>query len=102
MDTKLIFKLTKALCDGIYTPQSMSQRIREATNEIKNNITISDDQVNDLELSCLILHEYIKNHPGNFNLSDSVAHLLYAMDKRHLTKATVGHYNKTSSMFFKK
>lgn len=102
MDTKLIYKLTNALCEGIYTSQSMTQKLREATYEISNNVPVTHDQVNDLELSCLILHEYIKGHPGQFNLSDAVARLLYALDERNLTSATKGHYNKSSNMFFKK
>lgn len=97
MDTKMIFRFTQALCEGIYSPQSMSQNLREATYQINNNCNIDATQVNDLELSCLILHEYLKGHPGQFNLADSVTELLLALDKRNLTSATVGHYDNRFS-----
>ena len=93
MNTKLIFKMAQT---GFYTPESMTEYLIEATHMIKN-FPVSSDQVNDLELTCLIMHEYLKNNPGKVALMSAVAGLLKALHERNLASATVGIYDNSFS-----
>ncbi|MBR0494270.1 MAG: hypothetical protein IJJ83_11000 [Muribaculaceae bacterium] len=99
MDSKLILKLTDAVCKGICSTQTLAQHIREAANVIHqiygNNIP--SDQVRDLELSCLILSEYLKSHPGAINLKDAVGELVKELNDNGLAVHTTKLHDKSFS-----
>ncbi len=99
MDSKLILKLTDAVCKGICSTQTLAQYIREVASVIhqsKGNIFPSD-QVHDLELSCLILNEYLKNHPGAINLKDAVGELVKELNENGLAVQTTIFYDNNFS-----
>lgn len=98
MDSKLVLKLTDAVCKGICTTQTLSQNLREAAYVIhESNGSVTADQIHDLELSCLILKEYLKNHPGAINLADAVGELVKELNEKKLAVLTIRFYDSSYS-----
>ena len=94
MDTKLILKYAKAVCDGICTTQTVARQFEEVTPFVNS---LSSDQIHDLELACLMINEYIKKNRGAFNLQNAVAKLVNALNEKGKAIETTGLYDSSFS-----